>query len=112
MAGDDGGARGHGSRALDQAGRIAQKTARSVGFWVFIAFVIWAGSTAWLYDQQREHTKHLVDREARIVRQNHVDTCIALNELSRKIFNSLADFDVPAHEREKYRPTRNCEALR
>jgi hypothetical protein len=40
-----------------------------------------------------------------------VENCRAVNELSRKIYVTLADFKVPAHERAKFRPTMDCEAI-
>lgn len=41
----------------------------------------------------------------------NVKVCRAVNELSRRIYVTLADFDVPLQERLKFLPTQNCDAL-
>jgi hypothetical protein len=44
-------------------------------------------------------------------RAGRVENCLALNELSRKIYVTLADFEVPMHERAKFKPTMDCDSL-
>lgn len=44
-------------------------------------------------------------------RQARIEQCIALNELSRKIYVTLADFNVPQHQRAKFLPTTDCESI-
>lgn len=44
-------------------------------------------------------------------RQSRVNQCIAVNELSRKIYVTLGDFGVPLHERAKFLPTQDCESI-
>ena len=44
-------------------------------------------------------------------RQGRIDQCIAINELSRKIYVTLGDFHVPQHERAKYLPSQDCESI-
>jgi hypothetical protein len=44
-------------------------------------------------------------------RAGRIENCLALNELSRKIYVTLADFKVPEHERQKFRPTMDCDSL-
>ena len=47
----------------------------------------------------------------RASRLSRVDNCKATNELSRKIYVTLADFGTPQHVRQKFLPTKNCEAI-
>lgn len=44
-----------------------------------------------------------------VARQGRIDNCNAVNELSRKIYVTLADFDVPQYQRDKFKPTMRCE---
>jgi hypothetical protein len=44
-------------------------------------------------------------------RQGRIENCRAVNELSRKIYVTLADLGIPQPERAKYRPVHDCEAL-
>jgi hypothetical protein len=44
-------------------------------------------------------------------RAGRIENCLAVNELSRKIYVTLADFEVPQHERAKFKPTMDCESL-
>jgi hypothetical protein len=44
-------------------------------------------------------------------RAGRVENCLAVNELSRKIYVTLADFEVPMHERSKFKPTTDCESI-
>lgn len=43
--------------------------------------------------------------------RSRVEACIATNELSRKIYVTLADFGTPVHIRAKFLPTRDCEDI-
>ena len=43
--------------------------------------------------------------------QGRIDTCVAVNELSRKIYVTLADFGTPVHIRAKFLPTQDCEEI-
>ena len=46
-----------------------------------------------------------------VAHQGRVDNCIAVNELSRKIYVTLYDLGVPRYQRMKFLPTRNCEKV-
>jgi hypothetical protein len=44
-------------------------------------------------------------------RAGRIENCLAVNELSRKIYVTLADFKVPQHERAKFKPAIDCESI-
>jgi hypothetical protein len=72
-----------------------------------VGVVAWSFTFSWGWYQNQQRTKDVRNT----AHQASVENCLAINELKRDIYITLADFKVPPQQRVQFKPTRNCERL-
>lgn len=79
--------------------KVPRFTNRS-DFWRGLVITVLAFVVMWLYLQNRG-----------LLHEARVESCRADQELTRKIYVTLADFGTPVHTRQKFLPSQDCESL-